>query len=76
MVIALVAGGSVLAMFLYNLGIERYGDEATTAWAMARFFTILTNLAVAWTFANAARCEAGPGTCMGITCQRLRACLM
>ncbi|ABD53443.1 Pr6Pr family membrane protein [Jannaschia sp. CCS1] len=54
MVIALVAGGSVLVMFFYNLATDRYGDEVTTAWAMARFFTILTNIAVAWTFLNAA----------------------
>ena len=32
----------------------RYGDEATTIWAMARFFTVLTNLAVSVTFAAAA----------------------
>jgi len=54
MVIALVAGGSVLALFIHSLDTERYGDEATTAWAIARFFTVLTNLIVAATFGAAA----------------------
>lgn len=61
MTIALVAAGSVVAMFVYNLETARYGDEGTTAWAMARFFTILTNLAVAVTFAAAALRRDGIG---------------
>ncbi len=47
--IALVAIGSVVALFFYNLDTGRYGDEAATAWGMARFFTILTNIALALT---------------------------
>ncbi|MBY4894609.1 Pr6Pr family membrane protein [Rhodobacteraceae bacterium N5(2021)] len=54
MVIALLAFGSVAAMFCYNLDTARYGDVAATAWGMARFFTILTHLAVVITFATAA----------------------
>lgn len=61
MVIALVAAGSVVLMYLYNLEIGRYGGEAATAWAMARFFTMLTNLAVALTFAVAALRRDGIG---------------
>lgn len=61
MIIALIAAGSVVAMFFYNLEIGRYGDEATTAWRMARFFTILTNLAVAATLATAALRRDGIG---------------
>lgn len=61
MVITLIAAGSVVGMFLYNLETGRYGDEDTTAWAMARFFTILTNLAVAVTFAAAALRRDGIG---------------
>lgn len=61
MVIALLALASVVGMFLYNLEVDRYGGEAATAWAMARFFTILTNLAVAATFAAAALRRDGIG---------------
>ncbi|WP_341863486.1 Pr6Pr family membrane protein [Gymnodinialimonas sp. 57CJ19] len=61
MVIALVATGSVVLMYLYNLENGRYGDEAATAWAMARFFTMLTNLAVALTLAVAALRRDGIG---------------
>lgn len=61
MIIALVAVGSVVAMFFYNLETQRYGDEAATVWGMARFFTMLTNLAVGATFAAAALRRDGIG---------------
>lgn len=61
MVIALLAVASVAGMFFYNLEVDRYGGEVETAWAMARFFTILTNLAVAVTFAAAALKRDGIG---------------
>lgn len=60
MVIALVALASVLGLFWYNLEIERYGNEQATAWAMVRFFTVLTNLLVVLTFASAALRRNGP----------------
>lgn len=60
MVIALVALASVVGLFVYNMGNGRYGNESETAWAMARFFTVLTNLLVALTFAAAALRRDGP----------------
>ncbi len=52
-VIAALALASVLAQFFYlnDLRGQSYGE---TAWDMARFFTILTNLLVVWTWGRAA----------------------
>ncbi len=60
MIIALVAIASVVGLFVYNMDTGRYGDEPTTAWAMARFFTVLTSLLVALTFTSAALRRGGP----------------
>lgn len=51
--IAIAALTSVVMQFFYLNGIrtETYGE---TAWSMARFFTILTNITVCMTFAVAA----------------------
>lgn len=59
--IALVSAGSVVALFAYNIQTERYGSKGETAWAMARFFTILTHGAVVLTFAAAALRRSGIG---------------
>lgn len=49
---ALIAAAALLAMLppLAN-GIDRYGGILAAAWAMGRFFTILTNLAIGIAFA-------------------------
>ncbi len=60
MAIALVALASVAALFLHNMQSGRYGDAKGTVWAMARFFTVLTNLLVTLTFASAALRRDGP----------------
>ncbi|WP_224816974.1 Pr6Pr family membrane protein [Hasllibacter sp. MH4015] len=60
-IIALVAAGSVAAMFVYNMDTGRYGDPVATAWGMGRFFTILTNILVAVTFTAAALRRDGIG---------------
>lgn len=60
LIIALVAAASVVGLFVYNMQTMRYGDAQATAWAMARFFTVLTNLLVALTFASAALRRGGP----------------
>lgn len=52
--IALLAAVSVVGQFLH-LNTERAEPMAETAWDMARFFTILTNLMVAVTFAVISR---------------------
>lgn len=59
--IAVLAAGSVLALFIHNLDTGRYRTASEATWAMARFFTILTNLAVALTFAAAALRRTGIG---------------
>ena len=51
--IAVTAVASVGAQFLY-LNELRGQTYAETAWDMARFFTILTNILVAWTWGRAA----------------------
>lgn len=65
MIIALVAVGSVVAMFTYNLDIGRYGDETATAWGMARFFTMLTNVALGVTLVMAVLRRDGFGNGIG-----------
>ncbi len=52
-VISCVAVASVVAQFYY-LNDLRGQTYAETAWDMARFFTILTNLLIAWTWTRAA----------------------
>lgn len=59
--IALVAAASVVVMFLHNIEVGRHAGPAEAAWAMARFFTILTSLAVVATFATAALRRDGIG---------------
>jgi len=59
--IALVSAGSVVALFVYNLETDRYGTKVETAWAMARFFTILTHVGVVLTFTAAALRRSGIG---------------
>ena len=54
MLIAGLAAVSVAAQFLY-LNAERAEPALATAWEMARYFTILTNIAVAVTLAMIAR---------------------
>ena len=54
LLIAVLAMVSVVAQFLY-LNAERAEPAATTAWEMARYFTILTNVLVAVTFAVISR---------------------
>lgn len=54
LMVALLAAVSVMAQFLH-LNTERAEPLADTAWEMARFFTILTNLLVAVTFAVISR---------------------
>lgn len=54
MLIAGLAAVSVAAQFLY-LNAERAEPALVTAWEMARYFTILTNIAVALTLAMIAR---------------------
>jgi len=56
--IALVALTSVGLQFVYLNGL-RGQTYPETAWDMARFFTILTNLLVAWTWARAAARRGG-----------------
>lgn len=60
-IVALVAMVSVVALFFYNLETGRYDTPRNAVWAMARFFTILTNIAVAITFATAALRRNGIG---------------
>lgn len=54
LLIAILAMASVVGQFLH-LNAERAEPMAETAWDMARFFTILTNLMVAVTFAVISR---------------------
>lgn len=54
LLIALLAAVSVVAQFLH-LNALRAEPPAATAWDMARYFTILTNLLVAVTFAVISR---------------------
>jgi hypothetical protein len=54
LMIALLAAVSVVAQFLH-LNAERAEPMAATAWDMALYFTILTNLMVAVTFAVISR---------------------
>ncbi len=46
-------------MFAHNMQTGQYGGAMATIWALARFFTILTNLAVAVTFGMAASRRGG-----------------
>ncbi|MEJ6395661.1 Pr6Pr family membrane protein [Gymnodinialimonas sp. 2305UL16-5] len=61
LIIAIVAAASLAGLFVHNMQIERYGSPEATAWAMARFFTILTNIAVVLTFLVAALRRDGVG---------------
>ena len=54
LIIAIVAFASVVTMYVYNLQIERYASPEATVWAMARFFTMLSNILVGITFLTAA----------------------
>lgn len=60
-VIALVAAGSVAVMLAHNIAVGRYPDVPRGIWAMARFFTILTNVAVVLTMMAAALRRTGIG---------------
>lgn len=51
--IALVSAASLAGIFSYNMQTDRYGTEAQTLWAMARFFTILTHSLLVVTLATA-----------------------
>ncbi len=53
-VIACLSAASLVAIFVYNMQTERYGSEAETLWAMARFFTILSHVLIVLTFLTAA----------------------
>ncbi len=59
--IALISAASLVAIFSYNMQIERYGSEGATLWAMARFFTILTHCLIVLTFLAASFRRDGVG---------------
>ena len=63
--IACISAASLAAIFLYNMQTGRYGSEAVTLWAMARFFTILTHVLVVLTFLTAAFRREGIGAPWG-----------
>jgi hypothetical protein len=52
--IALVAIASIVGFYAYSLDTGRYGSPPEAVWGMARFFTILTHILLAITFAAAA----------------------
>ncbi|MBF9044424.1 hypothetical protein HKCCE4037_13865 [Rhodobacterales bacterium HKCCE4037] len=63
--IACLSAASLVGIYVYNLQSGRYGSEAETLWAMARFFTILSHVLIVLTFLAAAFRREGIGAPWG-----------